>query len=99
MKHKLAGNLDASDLGKEVSVPLSVGASVTDVLTEVFHGSRHGDYPEEHKRVPMTLLRFKNTRPAPDWRLDDLSKPMDWLREFFEVSGDVEVLVAEAVEG
>lgn len=94
MTHLLARNLDASHLGIEVSVPLSVGASVTDVLTDLFHSSRQAGFDTDDT-VPMTLLRFKNTRPAPDWRLSP-AKPLEWLTEFFEVAGTIEVVVHDA---
>lgn len=89
-----AGNLDASHLGQEVSVPLTVGASVTDVLTDLFHSQRTKGFGLTDEWEPMTLVRFKNTRPAPDWRISP-PKDLRWLEEFFEVAGTTEVLVSE----
>lgn len=90
-----AGEIAHAHIGFVATMRLASGVTVTDTIEDVFHSSRYvdGGFSVNDRVIePLTMVRFRNTRPAPDWRLSP-PKNFEWLTEFFEVKHGTSVTV------
>ena len=90
-----AGSLGTFDVGAEVSIPLSNGASVQDEMIAVLHTSirMREESTTSWWQKPVTLVKFARVMPAFDPnRL--ISKELEG---FFEVAPGIDVVVSASI--